>query len=414
VEPVLVVYDFGSLAPTRLAQAAQSHGCELVFVAADTDHAQEMIPALELSGAVVNIAEYTEAECVFRLRELLPAGILTFSEHQIGTTARLAAALGLPYHRLADLPAITRKDRQRQRLAEAGIDNVRFQRIAAPDQVDEAIEVVGLPAILKPILGASSRNTCTLTTAEECHDAVAAMFDAAASGPVETELMLEELLVGRAESPPWGDYIAVDCIANADDVRPLFVTSKFALAEPYRERGGYGALSVVAEPEVRQVRDLACRAVGALGIHGIADVEIKLTPDGPRIIEVNGRLGAWVDDLAVRSHSVDIADVAVRAALGLEYEIPEIASSGPVAFHYLVVPPVGARRVRAVGDVAALRGLPAVDRVTVLSSPGAAVDWRIGSLSNVAAIQGTTETHHDLASTITAIEDTDWIEYEFC
>ncbi|MBT2489150.1 ATP-grasp domain-containing protein [Streptomyces sp. ISL-96] len=411
---LLVVYDAGSLAPTRLAEAARDNGCSLVFVTAETDHAREMIPTLETVGSVVDTAGRTEAELLDALRALAPAGIITFSEFQIARTVRLAEALGLRYHRSADVEAITHKDRQRERFAEAGVDSVRFRTITAAEQADEAIAYVGLPAIIKPVIGASSRNTQAVTTPQECHAALADMFAGDGESPTETAVMLEELLVGRDTPAPWGDYIAVDCVADGDgdDVRPVFTTSKFALAEPFRERGGYGGFSVVPEDEERAVRDLACRAVRALRIHGVADVEIKLTADGPRVIEVNGRLGAWVDDLAVRSGTSDPAYVAVAAALGRPYETPEVKQDGPIAFHYLIVPPVGARRVASIRNVSALRRLPNVDRVTVLAEPGADADWRIGARGNTAAVIGSAANHRELAATVAAIENVDWITHE--
>ncbi|MEU5794693.1 ATP-grasp domain-containing protein [Streptomyces sp. NPDC047813] len=211
---------------------------------------------------------------------------------------------------------------------------------------------------------------------------------------------------------PWGDYMAVDCVARGDDVRPVFVSSKFALAEPFRERGAYGGQSVVPDDLVREVADLACRAVGALGVHGVADVEIKLTPDGPRIIEVNGRLGAWVDDLGVRAGSSVPADIAVKAALGRPYTTPDPVGRGPAVFHYLIVPPVGATRVKAMRDLTGLRRLPYVNRVVPLVEPGAPVDWRIGAAGNVAALSGSAPDPAALAETVAAIEATDWIDYE--
>ena len=158
---------------------------------------------------------------------------------------------------------------------------------------------------------------------------------------------------------------------------------------------------------------LACRAVEALGVStGIADVEIKLTPDGPRVIEVNGRLGAWVDDLAVRSECSVPAEVAVRAALGLPFEgrndpVPD----SPIAFHYLLVPPAGATEVRGIHGVPALRRVPHADRVTVLTSPGSPAGWELGAGANAAAVSGTVSTHGELAETVAALEEVSWITY---
>ncbi|UFQ13601.1 MULTISPECIES: hypothetical protein [Streptomyces] len=56
---------------------------------------------------------------------------------------------------------------------------------------------------------------------------------------------------------PWGHYLAVDCLTAGDDVRPVSVTGKFALAEPYRESGEYGQPSTVPAPELDAARDHA-------------------------------------------------------------------------------------------------------------------------------------------------------------
>lgn len=411
--PVLIVlYDIGSLAPLRLSEIAQNVGCELVFVPAPTPHAQKMIPVLAKLGTVVNSAEVPDSQLIGELRRQNPTGIITFSEFCIAESARLAVRLGLPYHSLASLDAITHKDKQRERFAEVGLDAVRFRTVTSPDEARAALLYVGLPAIIKPVIGASSRNTVAVSTPDEGQTAIREALTGGPGRPAEHAVMVEELLVGRTTEALWGDYIAVDCVADSNEVRPVFVTSKFALAEPFRERGGYGGLSVVPDEDVRLVRELACRAVEALGIHGVGDVEIKLTDEGPRVIEVNGRLGAWVDDLGVRSGATDPGGIAVRAALGLEYHTKDLVTEGSIAFHYLVVPPKEAERVKAIHDVSALRAVPRVDRVAVLAEEGASVDWRIGARGNVAALVGVTRDHHELADTVTAIEEVQWIDYE--
>lgn len=398
---LLVVYDTGSEGPARLGEAARDNDCELLFVVADTDHAREMVPALAVFGSVVDIEDFDA------LRKLDPTGIVTFSEFQIGATADLAERLGLPYHARADVPAITRKDMQRKRFQQAGVDAVRAVTITSADQLTEALAYVGLPAIIKPVIGASSRNTVAVHTEDDCRAKICEFLRG------ESALLLEELLVGRPTERPWGDYIAVDCVATGDHVAPVFVTSKFALAPPFRERGGYGGRSVVADHEVKEVAELACQAVHALGIRtGIADVEIKLTPAGPQVIEVNGRLGGWVDDLAVRSNTSNPVDIAIRSALGRPVPSLDLGSDGPIAYHYLVVPPLGASRVRAIRGISGLRAVPSVQWVSVLTDVGSSVDWRIGARSNAAAVLGAVDTHEQLADVVDRIERVDWIEYD--
>ncbi|MGC5287855.1 ATP-grasp domain-containing protein [Micromonospora sp. DT231] len=421
---LVVVYDRGSLSPTRLAEVAACNEAELLFVVgaeaatgtpipAAAAHAEEMMPALRMCGEVVTGVPGRLDELLTAIDAHQPAGIVTFSEFQLAPTARLAARLGLPHHALDDIPAITLKDAQRQRFAERGVDALRAEVVTAPGQLEAALEKVGLPAVVKPVWGASSRNTRAVHTAAEAHAFVAGLLAGTGPGVPESALIIEELLVGRPTPAPWGDYMAVDCAVRQGRAEALFTSSKFTLAEPFRERGAYGTRSVVEPALVAEVEALACRAVEALGVTtGIADVEIKLTPDGPRVIEVNGRLGAWVDDLAVRSESAVPAEVAVRAALGLPFDgRREAVPDNPIAFHYLLVPPVGVTEVRAIHGVPALRRVPNADRVTVLTSPGSPAGWELGATVNAAAVSGTVATHDELAETVAALEEVPWITY---
>ncbi|HEX5406630.1 MAG TPA: ATP-grasp domain-containing protein [Pseudonocardiaceae bacterium] len=409
--PVLVVvYDFGSLGPTRIAEAAKQRGCSVVFVVADSAHTRQIMPILTMFGSVVPLTDPEDGALVDRLRGLCPAGIVTFSELCIGHTARLAEALGLPNHAVADIEAITTKSAQRRRLADTGVEKLAHHVVSDPGQITTAIDAVTFPAIVKPVLGASSRNTVLVSSPRECRDVLVSTLGAADLR--ENAVIVEEFLAGRPTAWPWADYIAVDCVATGDTVRPLFVSSRFQLAPPFRERGGYGGESQVDTEELAEIAELACAAIHAVGVrHGIAQAELKLTEHGPRVIEVNGRLGGWVDDLAVRSASADPADVAIRCALGLDIELTRRPPGGPIPFQYIVIPPVGADRVAAIKDAAALRRLDHVERVSVLTSPGASADWRLGTRSKVAAVFGATSTLGELADTVTAIEQTDWIEY---
>jgi ATP-grasp domain len=408
---LVVVYDYGTLSPLRLAPIAAENGCRIAYVMG-SEHARDMKPILEMTGTVVEAAE---PDLVPRLAALRPVGILTFSEYQLGRTAALADALGLPYHAAADIAAITRKDAQRARLAERGIDHVRFAVVSDPAEIGHAIGEVGLPLVAKPVVGCASRNTVLVEDEDGGVAAVRALLarERACGG---VAVLLEEYLPGNGAQSPWSDCLAVDCLAVGGSVTPVFVTSKFALAFPFRERGGYGPFCALRDGELAEVKELACRAVRAVGIRsGFADVEFKLTPAGPRIIEVNGRLGGWVDDLAVRSGSggASPGELAVKAALGLSPEVPAPPARPRIAYHYLLAPPSTASTVREVHDLSGLRGLDFVDVVKVLARPGDTVDWSMGTASAICAISGITDTLGQLAETIDAIEQGDWFSYGF-
>jgi predicted ATP-grasp superfamily ATP-dependent carboligase len=413
-DPVLVViYGLGSLAPMRIAQAARALGVKLIFAVSADPHSRSMMPALNLFGTVIDVADKSAKEAAAIISPHSPSGIVTFSEWSIQRTADIAAELGLPYHQPEDIPAITRKDAQRRRLEEHGLSDITLARLDSVGDTERAIPKIKFPAIVKPISGASSRNTREVYNKEQLEVAIAEAFQGSDHAPPETSLLVEETLRGRETKKPWGDYIAVDCVVVDGKARPVFVSSKFALAPPFRERGAYGGRSVEDPDLVTEAESLACQAVEAVGVQaGFGDVEIKITPYGLRVIEVNGRLGAWVDDLAVRAGLADPASIAICAALGRP--IPEIKRDGigKIVFHYIFVPPVGAGRVLSIGSPAPIRAVPGVEKVVILGRPGMDVNWRRGGAGSVGFAVGQVDSHDDLIRTVEKIESIEWIEYQ--
>jgi biotin carboxylase len=410
---VLVVYEEGSVPPSRLADAAGRIGCSLVFVCSRplSAHVERIRPLLEMYGAVVEVVQDAgPRETLASLGALRPSGIVTFAEAKVGATAELAAALGLPYHDVADIPAITTKAAQRERMREAGIDEVRCVRISRSDQAAEALARVGLPAIVKPDKGVGSRSTVLVHTAEEFHRIIAELLDRGDGWHREAHVVVEEAFIGRETPSPWGDYIGVGTLSRDGVVEPFFTTGKFAVAEPFRERGGYGP-PVLPDGEVAEIEKLAVRAVQALNIrHGAADVEIKLTANGPRLIEVNGRLGGWADDLAVRSGIGRPAEAILSQVLGLP-PVP-VSKARRIAYNYVAASPVGATRLRALPGLAKLRELDGVERVTVIKRPGDRLDWRHGTDPGaVASIAGVAASHDELAALVGRVASLDWAEF---
>src|SRR5690349_12354441 len=104
------------------------------------------------------------------------------------------------------------------------------------------------------------------------------------------------------------------------------------------------------------VLELAGSAVAALGVkHGVTHVEIKVTADGPRLIEVNGRLGGYVAALLRRSTRYDLLRQALRIALSQPPEMPDLAFTA-VEYVYFVTPAAEAEKlvgIRGLAETAA-------------------------------------------------------------
>ncbi|KJY28491.1 hypothetical protein VR44_25215, partial [Streptomyces katrae] len=186
---------------------------------------------------------------------------------------------------------------------------------------------------------------------------------------------------------------------------------KLPLAEPFRETGMFQP-AALSEPLARQVLALTGAALRALGVtDGVTHTEIKLTPDGPRLIEVNGRMGGYVGALLRRSTRFDLLRAALRAALGLPLEVPELEFPA-VEFVYFLTPPADAGAtlagIRGLEEVAAMEE---VWQVKAEAVTGRSVHWRAGTEGHLGTVHGTAADHGRLRSAVRAIDAAIRLDY---
>ena len=349
---LVVVYDEGSANPMEIRTGLGRLG-EVTFALPPSEHNDRLAPLLCELGRVVPVAS---AEAVERLA---PDAVLTFSERQVPLTAAVTERLGLPGHRTSTAILLTDKFRQRERLRSSGVDGVRSAVLTGPEDWARCAEEVGLPAVLKPLTGEGSRSTYLLEREADGPQLLAGL-----SGP----MVLEQYLRGR-ESAPYGDYVSVESVISHGRVSHVAVTGKYPLLEPFRETGAFWP-SHLPEPERLAVRDLAARALEALEIRsGMTHTEIKLTDDGPHIIEVNGRVGGHLTELYRRAIDVDLVELAGRTALGEDVAVPP-HTDGDVFFQYFTPAPRHAAVLVAAHGAAEVRRLSGVSGYRRLIQPG--------------------------------------------
>lgn len=364
-----VVYDRGAVSAGDVAVGLAELG-RVVFLVPRSAHVERLLPVLEQLGQVVALTGDV-ADDVRRVRPFAPAAIITFSEPMLRRTAALAAALGLPFHSVEAARLLTDKVRQRRRLRAAGVDDVRSRPIRSLDDWPDAVAHTGLPAVLKPVWGEGSRHTHVVTDEEQAERLVPRLLaDLAASSGSSTSassstpvLVVEEFLRGRS-SLPFGDFVSVESLCGPDGISHLAVTGKLPLVPPFREFGLFWPPYLTAF-ERQQILDLTTGALRALGVTvGLTHTEIKLTDQGPRIIEVNGRLGGHINELARYAGRVDLVTTAGRLALG-EAANPGFFRPDKVHFVCHCLAPLrpcrlvgvhGAKEIRRVAGIDGYRG----------------------------------------------------------
>ena len=311
-------------------------------------------------------------------------------------------AAGLPFHHPAVVTALTDKFAQRAALRAAGVDATRCAAVDSAADLPAALAEVGLPAVVKPRRGgAASRDTHLLRDAAQAAELAGELLD----GQRGDGFVVEELLRGdpAAAGEGWGEHVSVESIVVGGQVHPVGVTGKFPLARPFRETGQFTPCTLAPELAA-EVQRLAARAVRALGVrHGATHTEIKLTPAGPRVIEVNGRLGGNLGELLRRGAGFDVLRATMGAALGVAPRLPATGRRRLVYQRYLA-PPMRQATLVTLGELDYLRGLPGVRRVEQRAQPGDRLDWRRGTEECVVVVYGEAADHDELRARVEQID----------
>ncbi|WP_433186782.1 ATP-grasp domain-containing protein [Actinoallomurus sp. CA-150999] len=355
---LVVVYDEGSASPMEIRTGLARLG-DVTFVLPPSAHNDRLAPLLRELGDVVPVPD-AEPAAIDEVARLKPDAVLTFSERRVRLTAALTERFGLPGHRKTTAVLLTDKSLQRERLRGTGVDPIRSATLTGPEDWPRGVRDVGLPAVLKPLIGEGSRSTYLI---EDEADGLRTMREL--PGP----MVLEQYLRGR-DSGPFGDYVSVESVTSHGRVSHVAVTGKYPLLPPFRETGAFWPSSL-SSAECAALCELAGKALEALGIDsGVTHTEIKLTGDGPHIIEVNGRVGGHLTELYLRAMGLDLVELAGRTALGEDVGRHPAPATNDVFFQYFNPAPRQAAKLAAAHGAAEVRRLPGIAAYRRLIQPG--------------------------------------------
>jgi len=361
-----VVYDQGAASPSDIARGLKGVA-SVRFVVPRSAHVRAVLPLLEHYGSVSML---DRALATARLPEHAD-GILTFSERMVPATARLAEMLGLEYHSTDVAAGLTDKNLQRGLLAKARIDPIRYRAAENVAELESALAAVGYPVIVKPTRGEGSRNTFLIGDASQAACVIRRLRDRWPENTMEggpAVLLAEEYLSGAPTERGIADYLSIESLATGGRWQHMAIVGNFSQAPSFRETGHFWP-AAIDDGAAERVTGLADAALGALSARlGLSHTEIKLTPSGPRVIEVHGRLGGDRAALFREATGVDLISLAGTLALGAT---PAAALPRPEAVHfrYHHQPPAGTARLLRVAGQDSVRRLPGVGGYTVSKPP---------------------------------------------
>lgn len=193
-----------------------------------------------------------------------------------------------------------------------GVEHPWYYIVSSPEQVEEVFDKVAYPCITKPTDNSGSRGVMLVNNRQELESAIAYSSENGRKGGV----IVEEYMVGPE--------VSVELIVWQGIPHVLQVTDKRTTGAPHFVETGHSQPCALGAENVAKIKDLACRATQAVGLkNGPAHVEIILTKNGPKMVEMGARMGGGciTSHLVPLSTGIDMIKATIDICLGQEPDI---------------------------------------------------------------------------------------------
>ncbi len=222
----------------------------------------------------------------------------------------------------------TNKAFMRDALKEAGVPVPLYFRVKGKDEFKTAVESIqnaGYKCIVKPADNSGSRGVDLLRDDTDLD----AAYDYTIRYSRGGEIVVEEYMEGPE--------VSVETLAVDGDVHVIQITDKLTTGAPCFVEMGHSQPSQLSEDTKRKISEVAIAANKAIGIqNGPSHTEIKVTIDGPKIVELGARLGGdcITTHLVPLSTGINMVEASIKIALGEKPDLESKCNKG-AAIRYL-------------------------------------------------------------------------------
>lgn len=287
-----------------------------------------------------------------------PDGIMTLAtDMPMRSIARAVEVCGLHGITMDTAVKSTDKGEMIKAFREHGVEHPWYFVVSTPEEIKEISMKVDYPCIMKPTDNSGSRGVVLCNSATELEKEYSYTRGESRGGAV----IIEEYLRGSE--------VSVELMVVDGKVNVLQVTDKLTTGAPHFVEMGHSQPSALQIDDVESIKDLAKRAVTAVGIvNGPAHVEIMLTEKGPRMIELGARMGGdcITTHLVPLSTGIDMVGAVIAQACGDSPDIESRFNKGS-AIRYFSAPKGVISEIKGVEEA---MGIDGVREISFVKSVG--------------------------------------------
>lgn len=359
----------GRLAVERLLEGGQ----HVTFVTRQPDKypfltRTQAPPGLRIEHAETNDPMATEALVRQIAADRHIDALLTFSTFYVPLVAELAARLGQRYLSPRAATTCHHKHLAREALRRAGLPTPGFWLLRSEGEAERLSTAISYPCVVKPTAESGSTGVRRVDDRDGllAHVAGLAARKVNERGqPLSGDVLVEDFITGPEFS--------VETLTLARGAtRIIGVTRKHLSAPPHFVELGHD-FPADLEPRVRKtLEDAAVAALDAVEFDlGPAHTEIRLSPTGPVVIEINPRLaGGMIPELVRHAAGLDLLALLLAQLLGEPVD-PRPTREHSASVRFFISERHG--RLAAIHHLDEARGLDRIREVTLDKAVGAPV-----------------------------------------
>lgn len=316
-------------------------------------------------------------------REFKPNGIMTLAtDMPMRAVAKACEVCHLPGINYETAIKATDKGEMIKAFEAAGVEHPWYHIIPSPEALETAIDRITYPCIMKPTDNAGSRGVVLCHSREELENEYEYSRHESRGGAV----IIEEYLQGPEFS--------IEVMAVDGEPHVLQITDKLTTGAPHFVEMGHSQPTRQNEENRAKIKDLACRAVKAVGIHvGPAHVEMILTKDGPKMVELGARMGGdcITTHLVPLSTGIDMVGCTIRLACGEKIDIEPKYNKGSAIRYF----DAHNGMIKAIEGIYEAKKMPGVQEISIVHQVGETVGEIGSSTDRVGFVIAQAETAED-------------------
>ena len=265
---------------------------------------------------------------------------------------------------------------------EMGVTHPWYFILESVDELEGTQNKIAYPCISKPLDSSGSRGVVLINNPEELRDSVIY----SSSHGLSSGVIIEEYMQGNE--------VSVETLVVNNKVHILAVTDKLTTGAPHFVEMRHSQPSRLRKDDIEKIKALTIKAVLALGItNGPAHVEIMLTKDGPKIIELGARMGGdFISTYLVPlSTGIDMLEAVISVACREKVDLSQPFEKGS-SIQYLSGEP---GYIKSITGLDKARKLDGVFEVEMLKNIGEQSEEISNSLNRLGYVVAQSSTAND-------------------